>query len=313
MKTGEASGLFEAPGSPLLRDPRDKRVSSLVSGSIGKVALVGIPWDWSTSGRPGSRYAPQALRSAFYALRTWAPSLKSTITWSITDYGDIRVAPGDWTTTKKRVERALENVYSNDHEFIIILGGDHSITEATVAPLARNERVGLLVLDAHYDLRSVSEGLTSGSWLWSLLRSSKEKVTAAVVGVADYSNPEYLEERAKELGVRIVTRLELREDPSSWKDAVDHLLASGSEVFYISVDMDHIDQSYAPGVNSPTPLGMTPLESLEVLRYSTAKLKPRAVDVVEIVPAADPAGLTVSLAARLLAYTLHTRMGEGDA
>ncbi len=313
MKASERGRLFEAPGSPLLRDPQDERISSLIVGSGGRVALLGIPWDWSTSGRPGSRYAPQAVRSALYSLRTWAPSLGSRLAGSITDYGDLRVAPGDWNTTRERIEEALGNVYSAGHEFTVILGGDHSITEATAAPLARDGGVGLLVLDAHYDLRSVSEGLTSGSWLWGLLKRHRGRVAAAVVGVADYSNPWYLEERARELGVRIVTRLELREDPSSWRDAVEALQASGVENIYISIDMDHLDQSYAPGVNSPTPLGMTPLESLDVLRYATAKLKPKAVDVVEIVPAADLAGLTVSLAARLLAYTLHARMGGSNA
>lgn len=304
---------FEAPGSPLLRDPRDERVSGLLREGGARVALVGIPWDWSTAGRPGSRYAPQALRGALYSLRTWAPSLDSSLSIGIRDYGDVRVAPGDWGLTRARIMEALDMLYSKDHDLIVILGGDHSITEATVASLARRGKVGLLVLDAHYDLRSVSEGLTSGSWLWNLLRSSPGRISAAVVGVSDYSNPGYLHERARELGVKVVTRMEVRENPSSWREAVDHLLSSGAEEFYISIDVDHLDQAYAPGVNSPTPLGMTPYESLDILRYSTAKLRPRAVDAVEVVPAADTAGLTVSLTARLLAYTIHFRMGGSSA
>ena len=78
--------------------------------------------------------------------------------------------------------------------------------------------------------------------------------------------------------------------------------------FYISIDVDHLDISHAPGVNSPTPLGMTPWESLRILEYAARKLRPRGVDVVEVTPHHDVAEVTVATAAKLLLYTIHNTL-----
>jgi agmatinase len=189
----------------------------------------------------------------------------------------------------------------------VFLGGDHSITRWTVEPLAENS-LGLLVLDAHYDMRSVEEGLTSGSWLWDLWVAHKGRVKAVIVGVGDFNNPEYLAMRAREAGFKVVPRLKLLESLQYALEAVDWLSEQGLENFYINIDVDHLDISHAPGVNSPTPLGMTPWESIRILEYAARKLKPRGVDVVEVTPQHDVAEVTVATAAKLLLYTIHNTM-----
>ena len=290
---------FQPPGSRLLRDPWDVRIEP---SNAGEVVVVGVPWDWSTSGRPGARYAPSRLRDWIYRFTRHAPS-STDFKYSIADLGDVRVAPGDINVTSRRIVEAARIAYTRG-KLVAFLGGDHSITRWTVEPLAENS-LGLLVLDAHYDMRSVEEGLTSGSWLWDLWVAHKGRVKAVIVGVSDFNNPEYLAMRAMEAGFKVIPRLKLLESLQYALEAVDWLSEQGLENFYISIDVDHLDISHAPGVNSPTPLGMTPWESLRILEYAARKLKPRGVDVVEVTPQHDVAEVTVATTAKLLLYTIH--------
>jgi agmatinase len=294
---------LEPPGSPLLRDPGDERIPWTPKPGAS-IALVGIPWDWSAAGVPGARLAPQRIRVYLKSLRTHAPGMGGSFPCAVRDLGDVRVAPGDYEVTAARIAEAAGLAY-REGVVAAFLGGDHSITRWTLEPLlSKGEPVALVMLDAHYDMRSVSEGRTSGSWLWDLVKSHPGKVKAAIIGVADYSNPPYLQDRAREAGFLVVPRLELLGGVEPALDAIDRLAGEAS-VGYITIDMDHLDQAYAPGVNSPTPLGMTPVESLGILRHATRRLKPLGVDVVEVTPTVDTADATSRLAARLLAYTLH--------
>jgi agmatinase len=288
-------------GSPLLKDPLQRRIRL---GSPGDVAIVGIPWDWSTSGRPGARFAPQAVRKYLYSLTDFSPYRGESLKITFEDLGDVSIAPGDLKLSSLRIVEAAKEAYKR--RLSLFLGGDHSITRWTLEPLASERSlIGVLVMDAHYDMRSVEEGLTSGSWLWDLLSSYKDKFRVTIIGVQDYMNPEYLSKRAKEMEVNVITRMELLEDINKGLEAVDKLKEVAAEVYYISIDMDHLCEACAPGVNSPSPLGMTQTESLRILVHASRKLKPKGVDVTEIAPPYDVGDMTSRLAAFLLINVVH--------
>lgn len=312
MTGGAEQGVLVPPSTSLLRDPRDSRIGDLISiipADGADATIVGVPWDWSTAGAPGAREAPAAVRARLAGLRTWAPSLGCSLEGAaIADLGDVRVAPGDWPVTRGRIRAAAEEAYSKSR-FTVYLGGDHSITAPIVEALAGlHGKVGVLVLDSHYDLRVVSEGLSSGTWLSDLLtRLPRGKVSVAVVGVSDFANPPYLSDRARRLGVEVITAEEA--ESGAWARAVELLASSGVEAVHISVDMDHLSQAYAPGVNSPAPMGLEPRTTLAVLRRAFNSLPVRSVDFTEIVPSKDCCGTTVSLAAFFAAYSLCLALG----
>ena len=290
------------PGAPLLRDPGDVRVSVSDDSPLG---LVGIPWDWSTAGRPGARFAPGKIRSHLYSLRPHIVGISGGRGISVRDLGDVAVVPGDYATTSRRIIEASKEVYTM-LRFTVFLGGDHSITRWTVEGLLGEGRsIGLLVLDAHYDLRSTEEGLTSGSWLYDLLTAHRGRVKAVVIGVADFLNPPYLAERAAKLGVHVIPASRVHSDGVGVAlEAVDYLRSLGLDAYYLSVDVDHIAEAYAPGVNSPSPLGLEPWVSATIIREAVAKLRPTAVDFVEVVPAHDVGDATSRLTAHLVLYAL---------
>jgi len=293
--------LFASPGAPLLRDPQDERVGSLPEAE--EIALLGVPWDWGITGRPGAREAPARIRSTLYSMRPFAPDW-GRLERKPVDLGDVRIAPGDWELTSRRVRLALDRAYGA-RRLTIILGGDHSISEWTISPLLEGGTLGLLLLDAHYDMRSTSEGHTSGSWLWNLYTRYKEKLQASIVGVAPYANPSYLHERALEAGFHVVSSVRALRDPQSWREAIRVLEQEGLDNYYVSIDVDHLDQAYAPGVNSPSPLGLPPAVSLEIVEEAVSRLCPRGLDVVEVVPAHDVEGSTVRAASVLVLRALQ--------
>ena len=297
------TGLFRPLGSRLLRDPRDLRLSDL--GECPWAAIVGVPWDWNTGGDPGARHAPRQIIERILSLPDHRPGLES-IGCKPRVLGDVAVSGGDWAATSERLRQAAAYLF-REYAFTLFVGGDHSITGPILQALLENGSVGLLMLDAHYDLRSVEEGVTSGSWLWDTAMIARKRLDAAlevsIIGVADFANPGYLEERARRLGFRVVPARDVNSSISEAFEAIDWLVSRAADYYYVTVDMDHIAEAYAPGVNSPSPAGLAPWESIEILEYAMRKLKPLGADIVEVVPVKDVQGRTVRLAS-LIGATL---------
>ncbi len=297
---------FTQPGTPLLRDPGDKRFINLLhSKGDRRIALLGVPWDWNITGRPGSRFSPTTIRKYLYSFTTLHPELGEPLC-SLHDYGDVRVAPGDWVETRSRIKLAIQKVHSEEGNFIVI-GGDHSITGPIIEALLDKGSVGLLFLDSHYDMRSLSEGHSSGTWLRELYeKHGSNKIKTLLIGVGNYANPPYLKKTASQYGVRVVSMWEIiRNGISIALDAISEFSKIGVGQYYISVDMDHLDQSYAPGVNAPNPLGMSPRETLLLLEHAVRKLNPVGIDFTEVSPLVDVADSTSRLAASLIAHSIH--------
>ena len=116
-------------------------------------AVYGIPFDTATSFRTGTRFGPEAIRSASALLRPYNPALGVDVveTLSIVDYGDVPVSPGDTERTYGQVEEALAPLVDAG-VFPLALGGDHSVTLAELRVLARRHGpLALVQLDAHGD------------------------------------------------------------------------------------------------------------------------------------------------------------------
>ncbi|MEB3758274.1 MAG: agmatinase family protein [Desulfurococcales archaeon] len=277
----------------------------MVSEKDYEIALLGVPWDWNITGRPGSRFSPATIRKYLYSSTTLHPELGEPAC-SLRDYGDVRVAPGDWVETRSRIKLAIQKVYREEGNFIVI-GGDHSITGPIIEALLEKGSIGLLFLDSHYDMRSLSEGHSSGTWLRELYeKHGSNKIKTLLIGVGDYTNPPYLKKTASQYGVRVVSMWEIiKNGISTALEAIDEFSDIGVDQYYISVDMDHLDQSYAPGVNAPNPLGMSPRETLLLLEHAVRKLNPVGIDFTEVSPLVDVADSTSRLAASLIAHSIH--------
>jgi agmatinase len=268
-----------------LKDPLDVRICDISAPS--SVIFIGVPWDGAVAGRPGARFAPGKIRAAFC-------NLPRNI--DVEDVGDVDIVVGNPEETWRRIEMVFSSI--TDKEQILIAGGDHSITAYAYKGLTRRKKLSYVVLDAHLDVRQLSEGLSSGVTT-RLIREFSGDTPISIVGVRRWANPRYMFEQAERLGIEYYTMEDV--DKMGVDEVVEKIKTAHKHYdVYLSIDMDVVDPAYAPGVNAPSPGGFSSREVIMLVTQLSKSLRPLAVDVVEVTPAYDVGDVTSSLAAVLL-------------
>lgn len=292
--------MFRRPGSRLIKDPGDLRVGDIVKSECLKecICILGYPWDWTTAGRPGARFAPSKIREHFYSMSP--PDGRC-----VCDLGDVDVAPGDLRTSTLRLRESVKKLCGSCAS-IFVIGGDHSLTATSVEALVEGlglSKVGLLVFDAHFDLRRLSEGYSSGTYLRDLLERLGDKIVPLIIGIRRHSNPPYAFDEASRLNVRFVAADEVKIGGlNKALEAIDGAFSAVKDV-YISVDMDCLDQSVCLGVNSPSAGGLDVWDVIKVLKGALRNRRLIGGDVVEVVPLLD-VGDSCARSAAFILYNL---------
>jgi len=260
--------------------------------------ILGVPFDGTSTYRPGSRFGPQAIREASQSLETH--SLRTGLDaedLKICDAGDLHVL-GDVEKTLERVQLVLSEIVKAK-KIPVILGGEHTITYGAIKAFERD--VGILCFDAHMDLRD--ECLGSKLSHATFMRRLSEKIKPehiVEVGVRAFGREEF--QFAKKKGIKIFTREDVRlADSKEIAEKIDNAL-SDFEKIYLTLDMDVLDPSYAPAVGNPAPEGMDPSTLLDIL-HDVCDCRVIALDLVEVSPHYDT-GLTSFQAAHIIYETL---------
>jgi agmatinase len=270
-------------------------------------AVYGIPYDTATSYRTGTRFGPEAIRSASALLRPYNPALEVNVveTLSIVDYGDLPVSPGDTQRTYGQVEKALAPLVDAG-VFPLALGGDHSVTLAELRVLARRHGpLALVQLDAHGDTwdEYFGQRYFHGT---TFLRASEEKLIEPKASIqaglrGSLYGAEDLES-ARELGFGVLPCDHLRAlGPGSFASLVRERV--GTRPVFVSFDIDVLDPAFAPGTGTPEVGGLSTAEALAFLR-ALRGMQLVAADVVEVSPSYDGPGQQTALAAANVAYEL---------
>ena len=272
---------------------------------LAEVAYLGVPFDGGCSFRPGARFGPGAIRQASRNLRTqWHPAYETAPfdDHQAADAGDVSCSPfciGDALTT---IEVTADEVLTRA-KAVVSLGGDHTIA----LPLLRSVNkihgpVALLHIDAHLDTWDTYFGAphTHGT---PFRRAAEEKL--------------YLQECSVHVGIRgpLYSKLDLERDAAlgfmvihcdefttrGIADIAARIKGRiGDRPVYLSIDIDSLDPSAAPGTGTPEVAGMTSREMLLLLR-ALQGMQFVGADIVEVSPAYDHAEIT-SLAAATIAY-----------
>src|SRR3954464_6450135 len=165
-------GLPTFSGVPYTQDPSE------LSGV--DVAIVGAPTDDLVSDRPGTRFAPRAIRTASCPP---GPHLEAKIDafaeLRVVDYGDAAVLPADPERTHAAIEATVGEVLDAG-VFPIVLGGDHSIAEPDIRACAhRHGPVGLIHFDTHTDTGTEVFGVevSHGTPMYRLVREGHRDPT----------------------------------------------------------------------------------------------------------------------------------------
>lgn len=238
-------------------------------------AAFGVPFDATSSHRPGSRFAPLELR-----LMSEYLELPEEYRISLCDLGDLHPT-GSVEFMLRRVGEAVERIAERG-KVPVILGGEHTISLGSVPRL--REVKWLIVFDAHLDMRDelMDTKLNHSTWLRRLLEESEVEKTI-LVGARAYVDEE--EEFAEKHDVEIISSTEIFFDFKASARRLKALTSSASNV-YLSIDLDVLDPAYAPGVSNPEPGGISPIHLYELVKIcSRAGL--RGLDLVEVNPLFD--------------------------
>jgi agmatinase len=268
------------------------------------VAIVGAPTDDLVSDRPGTRFAPRAIRAASCPP---GPHLEAGVDafaeLRIVDYGDAPVLPADASRSHAAIEMTVGEVL--DAGLIpIVLGGDHSIAEPDIRACARRHGpVGLVHFDTHADTGTEVFGVevSHGTPMYRLVRDGhvdpKRYVQIGLrgywPGVAEFS-------WQAEQGITAFFMHDVRD--LGVDTVVERAVASvGDGAAFLSVDVDVLDPAFAPGTGTPEPGGMTSVELLKAVRTVASRLQIVGADVVEVIPTAvGSADITALVADRIV-------------
>jgi agmatinase len=269
-------------------------VGATVAGIQADVQVCGVPFDGTSTYRPGSRFGPDAIREAFLNIEIYSRQLDVDLeALSIEDAGNLRHTASVETMVRTTAEAVSLTLAAG--RVPAVLGGEHSITFATLG--AMPPRTALLVFDAHLDLREQYDDLTLMHATY-LRRSIERQPDLRVVHVGGRAATRAEWAFAADQGVTLIEADEIAATPRPAQSVAAAL--AGIEGVYVSIDLDVLDPAYAPGVSNPEPGGMATRQLVRCLD-ALRGMEVRGLDIVELCPPHDHGGITAVAAARLLA------------
>jgi len=265
----------------------------------GRITVIGVPTDLNSSFLPGAALAPDHIREALHSPSTNLSTergieLGDHPGWA--DGGDLDL---DDAALGASIDRGVSRLIETGDR-VIALGGDHSITYPIVRATAhRHGRLTILHLDAHADLYDEFEG-NRESHACPFARIMEDGLAARVVQIGIRTMNRHQRQQAERFGVevhgarRVPAIAGLKLEPP----------------LYLSLDLDALDPSCAPGVAHPEPGGLTTREVISIIQDLPCPLA--GADIVELSPHRDFNGLTAMVAAKLLKEVLANMIDSHD-
>jgi agmatinase len=295
------AGPLSFGGVPLTQDARDLQGTD--------VAIVGAPTDDSVSDRSGTRFAPRAIRAASCPP---GPHLEAKIDafaeLRIVDFCDAPVLPADSVRTHRAIAETVGEVVEAG-SIPIILGGDHSITEPDVRACAlAHGPVGLVHFDTHTDTGTEVFGVgeSHGTPMYQLVEAGLVAPERYVqIGLRGYWPGEDVFAWQAERGITSFFMHDVRERgiEAVVADAIERV---GPGPSFLTVDIDVLDPSFAPGTGTPEPGGMSLVDLLRACREVAAGIELVGADVVEVIPTMIGSADITSLAAERIVREMLT-------
>ena len=251
------------------------------------VALFGVPYDGTTSFRPGTRFGPAAIREVSTGLETYCPQLDRDLEdIAYADIGAVEIPYGDPQPVVDAVRHATSSVLAAGMK-PLMLGGEHSISSGAVAAVAEQHPDLVLVqLDAHADLRN--------EWL-----GSHHSHACAMRRCLEVLPSQHL----LQIAIRSGTSEEFKELHRSDRlisvqDIPERMNALRGRPIYLTVDLDWFDPAVMPGTGTPEPGGFI-WNDFAVVIKELRHHSLMGADVVELAPQLDSSGISSVLAAKV--------------
>ena len=264
------------------------------------IVILPVPYDGTSSWVKGADKGPSALISASQNMELYDIETKSVVA----EKGIHTLAPlavtnkDDPETVVQKIQEKIQKLLS-DGKFVVVLGGEHSISTGTVRALyEKHNGMSVLQLDAHGDTR---ESYESSKYNHACVMARIKEICPTVqVGIRSVDESE-----VSELDCSKVFFAHDIHDNDDWmQKAVDAL---NNDVF-ITIDLDVFDPSIMPSTGTPEPGGLLWYQTLRFLEMVVAQKNVVGFDVVELCPNNQnkaPDFLAAKLVYRLLSLVFN--------
>lgn len=278
-----------------------RQQAQFVPASSG-IALIGFACDEGVKrnhGRPGAGQAPDVLRKALANMASHQGHER------LVDMGTVHVEGDDLEAAQQALSDAVTSCQQSGMR-TLVFGGGHETAWAHgrgILDAFPNERVAVINLDAHLDLRKADRG-TSGTPFRQLAHYCSESAREfhyACFGVSRAANTQALWDEAERLNVTLVDDLHFRRDALA---SLEKVLALADRI-YLTIDLDVLPAGEMPAVSAPAALGVPALDLLAIIERICRSGKLQAADLVEFNPHYDRDGQGAKLAARLAWQIAH--------
>ncbi len=288
----------------MFQDPHWPRATSWL-GAVelqrARLAVLGVPLNASIS--PGSCHlAPQAVRKALAYFTPYDVNHGTDLnSLPCADLGDIPIDHLDPDSAVGAVRLELTGQPSS-LEATVLIGGDNGVTRPGVLSLGDDlTRIGVITLDAHFDLRDTSEGLHNGNPIRALLNDGLPGKNIVQIGIQDFANSAAYAGIAHEAGIEVVTAERVHQKGiDAIIEGALNWLKSKVDIIYVDLDIDVLDRGWCPGAPGSRPGGLLPHQLKRAAYLLGRERRVRIIDIVEFDPERDLNQVTAMAAASCL-------------
>ncbi|MGE0743365.1 MAG: arginase family protein [Hyphomonadaceae bacterium] len=263
------------------------------------VALLGAPLGLGSITPGRCDLAPEAVRAAMKRMSVYDLETETDLSvLRVYDAGDVGVQAVQPAEALAPIVERLAPL-TRKHGLTLLLGGNNAVTRPCVHALDPTlQRVGLLTLDAHFDLRDTDCGLTNGNPIQALLEDGIPGAHIAQIGLLPFANTKKAHDKAKHAGIAVYKMAHWREHGIFTIEQALEELAARVDMIHVDFDIDVIERSAMPGAPGARPGGVAVQDFFDATRRICEHPKVRCVDLTEFDPSLDVASISALTAAR---------------
>jgi arginase family enzyme len=281
-------------------------LSDLLVASHKKTAvgLLGAPLATGSVTPGRCDLAPALLRQTLRRVGRYDVETGRELETEIADRGDVELSSLSIEEATPRIREAVA-ASAEAHALTLLVGGNNAVTRPAVLGLGGDlGEIGLITLDAHFDMRDLDCGLSNGNPVRALIADGLPGANIAQVGLASFANSRAMHEDAIEAGNLVITIGDALRDgiAHAIAQALDHV--AHCDALVIDCDIDVIDRSQFPAAPGARPGGMAAHDFFYAVRRLASDPRVRVIDLTEWDPPLDSTDLSALTAARWLAECL---------
>jgi formiminoglutamase len=274
------------------------RITDLIVEGAADVALLGAPMEMGSVTPGRCDLAPRVVRDTLRRFSTYDVETRQELDLRLADAGDVAVQglmPAEGFAPIRDAVQACAAA----HGLTLLIGGNNAVTRPAAHGLGLPlEKVGLITLDAHFDLRDTDEGPRNGNPIRCLLEDGLPGRNICQIGLAPFANTAKMHRTADEAGIGVVTIAEVKS--RGILTILEESLArlAHCEALMIDFDIDVIDRAQCPGAPGARPGGMPADMFFAAARWLGAQPRVKLADLTEFDPSIDLGDITALTAAR---------------